>query len=148
MATIEELKASKHWLAPWSHLTKEEKSLIILRAYQRRILCTEDIDNYSRTGTYKQRVNLVFPIVSATCIYYAAPFVMRIQRLRPGQQALQVVGGMLGSWLLFQYVNPLQNKYDQQKLELLWKVYERIGGHLIKLNEVLPRFTTENELNR
>ena len=82
MATIEELKNSKHWRAPWDHLTKEEKSWIILKAYERRVLTTEDIDRYSRKGTLKQRVNLVFPWVTGTILYKAAPWVFRIHRLK------------------------------------------------------------------
>ena len=53
MATIEELKNSKHWIAPWDHLTKEEKSHIVLKAFERRILKSEEIDRYSKLGSWK-----------------------------------------------------------------------------------------------
>ena len=53
MASIQELKDSKHWVKPWDHLTSEEKSFIILKAYERRVLTTDDIDSYSSLGTRK-----------------------------------------------------------------------------------------------
>lgn len=107
MATIEELKASKHWVKPWGHLTKEEKSFIVLKAYERRVLNTEDIDSYSTLGTRKQRVNMAFPWVLGGSLYLLAPKIMRLHRLKPTQQAGAIVFPALALWLAFQYTNPL-----------------------------------------
>jgi hypothetical protein len=143
--------AENYRLKPWFILTDEERSHVVHRAYQTRVLTSEEVKPYLRQVRISNITQLIFPLL-AFPIFKRTIFKLATARLYFTTNAAAsrftqaaIVGA---SWVAWINYNPFYTSLLQQKEDLLKVCEERIGFNLLDLNDVLPRWLTTFEIHR
>lgn len=149
MANVE--KPSPYKLKIWFAYTPEERSYVLLRGYQAGVLSSQDLEPFLNTARLNHATNILFPILAFPLIKYGFydPLQSKILRRHPHSVGLGLSGVALGAfWLLWANWSPIYRNMDKKREELLEVIEKRIGPYMTQLNDVLPRFWTEGEVNR
>ena len=135
----------------WYLLTNEERSWILYKAYNQKILSKDEIAPLLS----KDRLNNVFthvlPLGLFPLAYWALP-----QLYTPAARVWKkpcVIGaaGLLALpfFVAWRNKNPFRKSLTEERERLLGVVNERVGyTYLLNLNEMLPRWMTEIEIHR
>lgn len=138
-------------LKPWFALTDEERSFILLNAYKRRILSSDDIKGYLRQVRISNFTQILFPLLAFPIYkrtvfrYLSNPIYFTSTAANGFFLKTALVGGSWYAWLNY---NPFYTDALNQKEELLKVCENRIGYNLLDLNDVLPRWLTSFEIHR
>jgi hypothetical protein len=138
-------------LDPWFAWTPEERAYVVYQAYNRRILDGSEVKDYLNAARLYQIGNIVFPLAlfgllntpllsgfNSSFLRRHQPNVLRVLQL-----------GLTGiAWLFWINHGPLYRKMTQLREEKLKTVEGKIGRNLRFLNDVLPRWWGEVEINR
>ena len=135
----------------WFDYTGEEKSFVVYKGYKAGVVNSQELEPYLKSARWNHASNIFFPIL-------ALPFVKvglhdRVKsnlllRFRPGT-VYGISSGVIGAlWLLWLNWSPLYQSFDSKREDLLERIEKRIGANMRQLNDILPRFMTEGEVNR
>lgn len=144
-------KPSPYKLKIWFAYTPEERSYVLLRGYQAGVLSSQDLEPFLSTARLNHATNILFPLLAFPFIKYGFHDLIqsRISRRHSSSVIFGLSGMVLGaSWLLWVNWSPIYRKMDQKREDLLGVIEKRIGPYMTQLNDVLPRFWTEGEVNR
>lgn len=143
--------ASSLKLDPWFAWTPEERAYVIYQAYNKRILNGSDVKDYMYAARLNQIGNAVFPLAVFGLLNtpllrgFNSSFLRRYQ---PGALRFLQVGLTGVAWLFWINQSPLYRNFTKKREEKLKVVEEKIGRNLRFLNDVLPRWWGEGEINR
>ena len=147
----ENQKPSPYKLKLWFAYTGEEKSYVVYNAYSRGILKSEDVASYLNKARLNHASNMLFPVFVLPLVKFGVYDALKAKVLsRYTPNALYAISGAtLGAlWLLWLNWSPLYSSFDRKREDLLELVERRVGLNLRQLNDILPRYWTEGEVNR
>lgn len=135
----------------WHKLNGEERCWVILRSVDSNVLSEEDVSDFLT----KDRVNtfgtFVFPLSFLPLTYFGTRTLFPnyfTRQLSRGQANFYTAGIALSGFLLWKYTNPFKKNLTEERERLLGEIENRIGGNMMLLNEMLPRYFTEFEIIR
>lgn len=135
----------------WYLLTNEERSWVIYKAYNQKILSKEEIAPLLA----KDRMNNVFthalPLGMFPLAYWALPQVYTPAAKVWKKPGLALASGLLALpfFIAWRRTNPFRKSLTEEREKLLGTIRERVGyTYLLNLNEMLPRWMTDFEIHR
>lgn len=135
----------------WFAYTGEEKSYVVYEAYRRGILKSEEVAPLISKARVSQASNLLFPLVLFPVIKYGVYDGLKTRILsRYTPNYLYTISGVtLGAlWVLWMNWSPIYASFDRKREVTLELIEKRVGANLRQLNDILPRYWTEAEVNR
>lgn len=143
--------ASPLKIDPWFAWTPEERAYVVYQAYNKRILDGSEVKDYMLVARLNQVGNVVFPL--AVFGLLNTPLLNRfnssiLRRNQPSALRLFQVGVTGVAWLFWINHGPLYRLMTKTREEKLKVVEGKIGRNLRFLNDVIPRWWGEGEINR
>lgn len=140
-------KPSPYKLKIWFAYTPEEKSYVVLRSYQLGYLTSQDIEPFLSKARWNHASNILFPVFCLPYLSLKYKFANATHTtLARSMGKSAAFCGVL--WLLWLNWSPFYRSMERKKEDLLETLDRKLGGYMTALNDVLPRFWTEGEVNR
>ena len=151
MAEHQKSQASPYKLKLWFAYTGEEKSYVVYQGYKRGILKSEEVAPFLRKARWNHASNMLFPVLVFPFVKFGVydVFKSRILSRYTPNVLYGIAGATIGAlWVLWLNWSPLYSSFDNKREDLLELLERRIVPIVKQLNDILPRFWTEGEVNR
>lgn len=138
-------------LKPWFTFRDEERTWVLHRLYESRVLTSEEISPYLNDVTYNNVSNVLYPFAAYFVLNKAIfPLVPKFlsQRVTPARAKYLTVVAVIASLPFWFNYNPLYTNMWRHRERLLETAYKRIGLNIMDLNTVLPRWRTTFDIHR
>lgn len=135
----------------WYLLSNEERSWVILKSYNEHILSKEEVAPLLAKDRMNNFFTHLMPLSFFPLAYWALPQLYTPAARIWRKSTVGLIAGLAAVpfYVGWRWNNPFRKALTAEREKMLGVISDRVGySHLLNLNEMLPRWMTEFEINR